>query len=73
MYIYFYLQANDKTIRRTSDHSPATWIHGILIPILKNIMRISQKSLNAYQSLHYKVYKKYFKKKKKKPYNLTLM
>lgn len=48
-----FLQANHKILRGTSDHSPATWINSITIPIIKNPMRIPQSSFNPHQSLHY--------------------
>nr|GMC59515.1 hypothetical protein Iba_chr02bCG2000 [Ipomoea batatas] len=32
--------SNNQTLCRTSDHSPATWINSIPIPIIKNTMGI---------------------------------
>uniref|UniRef100_A0A2P2KHJ3 BRASSINOSTEROID INSENSITIVE 1-associated receptor kinase 1 n=1 Tax=Rhizophora mucronata TaxID=61149 RepID=A0A2P2KHJ3_RHIMU len=50
------LQANDKALRRTSDHSPAARINSISIPIIKNSMRIMEGVFYSHQGLNFKVY-----------------
>lgn len=46
------LQANDKALRRASNHSPTTWVNSIPIPILKHTMGILKRSFYTHQSLN---------------------
>jgi hypothetical protein len=47
-----HLQASDKVLLRTGDHSPAARIHGVLVPVLEHSMGILEAVLDHHESLH---------------------